>query len=189
MLIPGDPAAISYRSLAALVRDADLVVVASADEVSDGPDFEDEYGNIVHLASLTMRVEQVVRGSIRTLQPGSLTVRTWLGVGDPGGYDYADLFAQLAASPPTGRAVLFLANMQSLNRRMGGPPDHPAADPNAYQILGGQGFLRDRGGRVEPPQLSEDALATMAGRWQEELRGRPFDEVVRAVEAVAAADA
>ena len=186
MLIPGDPASISYRSPAALMRDADLVVVATTGELTEGPDFTDEYGNVIHLASLTLNVERVLRGTVKTREPGTLTLRTWLGVGDPGGYDYADTFASLATSPISGRGVFFLANMAALNTRMGGPPDHPAADPYAYQIQGGQGFLRDVGGRVEPPRLSEDALFTMAGRWQEDLRGQPFDALVRSLDAIAA---
>ena len=190
MLIPGDPASISYRSPAALMRDADLVVIATTGELIEGPDFTvtNESGRvaIVHLASLTLNVERVLRGTVKTREPGTLTLRMWLGVGDPGGNDYADTFESLAASPISGRGVFFLANLAALNTRMGGPPDHPAVDPYAYQIQGGQGFLRDVGGRVEPPRLSEDALFTMAGRWQEDLRGQPFDALVRSLDAIAA---
>lgn len=190
MLIPGDPASVSYRSPAALMRDSDVVVMATVGELTDGPDFTTPggtgAGSIVHLASLTLNVERVLRGTVKTREPGTLTLRIWLGVGDPGGYDYADTFASLATSPISGRGVFFLANMAALNTRMGGPPDHPAADPYAYQIQGGQGFLRDVGDRVEPPRLSEDALFTMAGRWQEDLRGQPFDALVRSLDAIAA---
>lgn len=190
MLIPGDPASISYRSPAALMRASDVVVLATMGELIEGPDFTvtSETGrvDIVHQASLTLKVERVIRGTVKTREPGTLTLRTWFGVGDPGGYDYADTFASLAASPMSGRGVFFLANMAALNTRSGGPPDHPAADPYAYQIQGGQGFLRDVGGRIEPPRLSEDALFTMAGRWQEDLRGQPFDQAVRSLEAIAA---
>ncbi len=186
LLIPGDPASISYPSLAAIVRDADVVVIASPGKLVKGPDFTDEYGNVIYLASLTLNVERVLSGTVRTKEPGTLTLRTWLGVGDSGGDGYGAEFARLFASRPSGRAVFFLANMAALNKRMGGPPDHPAADPYAYQILGGQGFLRDIGGRTEPPQLSEDALTGMAGRWQIALRGRLFDEVVAEIATIEA---
>lgn len=183
MLIPGDPASISYPSLAAIVSDADVVVIASPGKLVKGPDFTDEYGNVIYLASLTLNVERVISGTVATKAPGTLTLRTWLGVGDPGGDNYGAEFARLVASRPSGRAVFFLANMAALNKRMGGPPDHPAADPYAYQILGGQGFLRDVGGQTEPPQLSEDALNRMAGRWQLALTGRRFVEVVAEIAA------
>lgn len=186
LLIPGDPAAISYPSLEAIVRAADLVVVASPTNLVKGPDFTDEYGNVIYLVSLTLDVERVLSGSVATKEPGSLTLRTWLGVGDPGGDAYEAEFERLIDCRPSGRAVFFLANMAAENERMGGPPDHPAADPYAYQILGGQGFLRDVAGRVERPQLSEDALRRMAGRWQLALQGRSFDEVVAEVAALAA---
>jgi hypothetical protein len=133
-----------------------------------------------------LNVEQVIRGVVRTKVPGSITLRTWLGVGDPGGYDYGDDFARLAASRPSDRGLFILANMAEWARKVGGSPDHPTADPYVYQILGGQGFLRDVGGLALPPRLCDDALATMAGTWQEDLRGRPFDETVRALEAIAA---
>ncbi len=177
MLIPGDPASISYPSLVAITRDADAVVIATPGELVKGPDFTDESGNVIYLASLRLNVERVIRGTVKTTEPGTLTLRTWLGV-DPGGYDYGAEFARLVASQPSGRGVFFLANMAALNERMGGPSDHFQADPYAYQILGGQGFLRDVGGLAEPPRLSDDALDIMAGTWQTALRGRSFDEVV-----------
>ena len=92
----------------------------------------------------------------------------------------------MLADPPRGRTVFFLSNMAEWVRKLGGSLEQPSADPYAYQVLGGQGFLRDLGGRGQPARLSDDALATMAGTWQEDLRGRPFDETVRALEAIAA---
>ena len=185
MLIPGDPASISYPSLATLARDADAIVIASPGALVKGPDFTDEYGNVIYLASLTLNVERVFRGTVSTREPGLLTLRFGLGVGDPGGYDYGDNFSRLVASHLSGRAIFFLANMAALNKRMGGPADHFQADPYAYQILGGQGFLRDVNARIEPPALSPDTLATMAGTWQSDLRGRPFAEVVQSLDRIA----
>lgn len=185
MLIPGDPASISYPSLAELARDADAVVIASPGALVKGPDFTDEYGNVIHLATLTLNVERLIRGSIKTRQPGTLALWISLGVGDPGGYDYAEYFARLLDAKPSGRAIFHLKNMAAWNEKMGGPADHPQADPYAYQILGGQGFLRDVNARIEPPALSPDTLATMAGTWQSDLRGRPFAEVVQSLDRIA----
>lgn len=186
MLIPGDPTSISYRSPAALMRDADLVVVGRLGGVRAGPDNADKYGVVAYLASVTLDVERVIRGTLVTREPGTLTLWVVIGIGD-GGSDFSAQVDQFATSVPRGeRAVLFLVNMAAKAGRNDFPADDPQADPYAYQILGGQGFLRDVGGRVEPPGLSADALAIMAGRWQEDLRGRPFDQVVRSLEAIAA---
>lgn len=106
MLIPGDPASISYRSPAALMRDSDVVVLATVGELTEGPDFTDEYGNVIHLASLTLNVERVIRGTVKTREPGTLTLRTWLGVGDPGGNNYADTLTSLATSSLSGKGRL-----------------------------------------------------------------------------------
>jgi len=181
-LIPGDPAAVSYPSIAAIASDADVVVVGTPGRLTKGPEFVDEYGNTVYLASLSLRVERVIFGNVQTKEPGTLTIRTWLGVGDKDN-DFESEFARIAAAPLSGRAIFFLANMAALNQRMGGPKDHPSADPYAYQILGGQGFLREVAGKAEPPRLPAEALAAMAGRWQIDLKGRSFDEVVELVAA------
>ena len=188
MLIPGDPGSVSYPSLAAIAMDSDAVVIASPGELVKGPDFPDEYGNTIHLASLTLNVDRVIRGSVSTRQPGTLTLRFWLGVGDAGGYDYGDVFASLAASKPAGRAIFYLANMAALNTRMGGSPDHWQADPYGYQVLGGQGYLRDVNGLVVPPRVPDEALSRMAGTWQTKLRGRSFDDVVSTLDAIAKAN-
>jgi hypothetical protein len=185
MLIPGDPGSVSFLSLAAIAVASDAVVIASPGVLVKGPDFPDEYGNVIHLATLTLNIERVIRGTVETKQPGTLALRFWLGVGDTGGYDYTDVFARLAGSKPSGRAILYLANMAALNERMGGPPDHWQADPYAYEILGGQGYLREVDGLIEPPSVPGEALARMAGAWQTELRGRPFDEVVASLDAIA----
>ena len=64
MLIPFDPASISYPSLAAIAGDADAVVIASPGELVKGPTFVDKYGNDIYLASLTLDVERVIRGMV-----------------------------------------------------------------------------------------------------------------------------
>lgn len=185
MLIPGDPGSVSYRSLTAIAVDSDAVVIAAPGDLVKGPDFPDEYGNVIHLATLTLTVDRVIRGTVKTRQPGTLALRFWLGVGDAGGYDYGDVFTRLAASKPSGRAIFYLANTAALNARMGGPPDQWQADPYAYQVLGGQGYLRDVDGLIVPPRVPEEALSRMAGSWQIELSGRPFDEVVASLDAIA----
>jgi len=186
MLIPGDPASISYPSLSAIARDADVVVVATPGELVKGPANADEYGITAYMATLTLNIERVVRGKVNSRQPGTLALWVLLGVGDSR-YDYQAEFDRLLGNVPRGRTIFFLSNMAEWTRKFGGSPDQPAADPYAYEVLGGQGFLRELNGKLEPARLSNDALATMAGRWQEDLRGRPFDETVRALEAIAAA--
>lgn len=184
MLIPFDPASISYSSLAAIARDADAVVIASPGELVKGPTFVDKYGNDIHLASLTLDVERVIRGMVNTKRLGTLTLWIPLSV-STSGYGYAEYFDNLAASAPSGRAIFHLKNMAEWARKFGAPLDDPQADPYAYQILGGQGFLREIDGLAKPPLLSGDALATMAGTWQLDLQGDPFDEVVHTLDAIA----
>ena len=183
-LIMGDPGAVSYPSLAAIARDADAIVIASPGKLVKGPDHKDAYGNVIYLATLTLNIERVIQGTIITRQPGTLTLQIWLGVGGPDGYDYSDHFERLVASGPSGRAILFLANAAVWNKKFGGPTDHFMADPDFYQINGGQGYLRDVNGLIEPPRVSEEALATMAGTWQSDLRGRSFEDAIHALEAL-----
>ena len=183
-LIMGDAGAVSYPSLAASARDADAIVIASPGKLVKGPDHKDEYGNVIHLATLKLNIERVIQGTIITRHPGMLTLQIWLGVGGPDGYDYSDHFERLVASRPSGRAILLLANAAVWNKKFGGPADHFMADPYFYQINGGQGYLRDVNGLIEPPRVSEEALATMAGTWQSDLRGGPFEAAVHALEAL-----
>ncbi|MDA8237358.1 MAG: hypothetical protein M0T75_05665 [Chloroflexi bacterium] len=182
-LVPGDPAAVSYSSMEAILADADAVVLASLGNLTRGPAYADKYGNVSYWGVLTLEVDRVLHGSLDTKTPGTVALLVFLGVG--GATDtYDDRLAQLMAAKPAERGIFFLSNMAEWVRRSGGATDLPEADPHLCEVLGGQGFLRDVGGLVEPPHLSPDQLATMAGRWQEALRGRPFAEVVSAIAAV-----
>lgn len=182
-LVPGDPAAISYPSLDAIVRAADVTLVARLGELQRGPVFVDEYDMASYWGLLTLEVEDIVRGSAKMRSKGAVTVLVLLGVGRPG-ESFEDRYPQLAESKPAGRGVFFLSNMAAWVERFGGDPDSAEADPYLHEVLGGQGYLREVDGVVQPPLLTSDELDAMAGTWQEALRGADFDDVVAEIAAL-----
>lgn len=177
-LVPGDPGAITYASLQAIVKDASAVVVASLGELERGPTYADEYGNVIYFGALTLKVQRVLYGDVTTKNPGTAKVLILLGVGDAT-YAFEDRLASLQAAIPVERGIFFLVNMVDWVARTGGDASRPEADPYSYEVLGGQGFLRDVGGKVQPPLWSTSG-------WPQSLRGRVFDEVVAQIAAIVA---
>ncbi len=72
--------------------------------------------------------------------------------------------------------ILFLVNLGDWAKRFGVPAETPGVDPDVYLLLGGQSFLRNVGGVIEPGPIPG---------WQQESRGRSFTEAIVQVEAAA----
>jgi hypothetical protein len=169
-LIPGEPEAITYDSVAGIKADASAVIVGRIGSVSAGPDFQDQYGNTTHLATIMIDIEEVLKGPVVEADPGRLKLWTVAGVGT-GEFPNEGGAERLASALPRERAVFFTVNMAELVEQLGGPADVPQADPEAYEVLGGNGFIREVDGAAEPP-------AWVSAGWPAEFRGRRFDEVV-----------
>ena len=71
-LVPGDPAAVSYSSMEAILADADAVVLASLGKLTRGPAYADKYGNVSYWGVLTLEVDRVLHGSLDTKTPERL---------------------------------------------------------------------------------------------------------------------
>lgn len=177
-LIPGDPEAVSYGTLAALVSASDAVVVGTVSGISSGPTVEDSYTNIIYWATLTIRVDEILAGSVRSSEPGVIRVSLLLGVGDKD-HDFDERYQQFAGSLPQERAMLFLSNNQEWAKEYGIPLDSPEANPFEYRVLGGQGYLREVGGLAVLPERP-------VGDWPNAFDRVPFEDVVAAVRGAAA---
>ena len=172
-LISGEPAAVTYPSLAELKAASSAVIVGRIASVEPGPDSEDEDGNISRKATVMIDIEDVLVGQVTEAEPGVMKLRTVVGWGTAvdanlGGAERLD------AGLPRERAILFVLNVAVYMERMGIPPDSPLSDSEAYRIVGGYGFIRDVDGVAEPP-------AWITSEWPADFRGRPFDEVVEEV--------
>ncbi|OGO51382.1 MAG: hypothetical protein A2V84_07190 [Chloroflexi bacterium RBG_16_70_13] len=179
-MVPGDPEAISYPTLDAIVSASDAVVTGTASSIAPGPTVEDPYHNIIYLATVTFRLDDVVAGSVRSVEPGTIAVSLLLGVGDAA-HDFDWRYEQFASSLPSDRVVMFLSNNQEWAKQYDFPLDSPEADPMHYRVVSGQGYFRELDGRVVLP-------AQPIGEWPKAFDGLPFVELVAAVRASVAAN-
>lgn len=174
-LFDGDPDFATCPSLQAAM-DSDAIVVGSFAGLERGPTYTDEYGNVIFMGALTLKVDRVLHGEVKTKTPGTLVVLLNLGFAfaehepDP----WQDRLASLQAAMPPGRGVFFLANMAAWVAKTGGDSKRSEADPYLYMVLSSQGYLRDVSGKVEPPSWH-------ASGWPESLRARSFNEVVNEI--------
>lgn len=172
-LVNGDPEAVTYNAIADIAHNSDAVVVGTVQSVEKGPNLTDQYGTVGYYATVIVDVERGVAGSQKPSPSESIKIWAFLGAGDPS-YDYSDTYTQLASSIPDERVLLFLANTVSWAKRVGAQDTDSMVDPDAFIVLGGQGYLRDVDGKVAGPAIS-------AG-WPKTVVGRAFDAVVRSVE-------
>jgi len=178
-MVPGDPEAVSYLTLDDIVAASDAVVTGTVSGIAPGPTVEDPYHNIIYWATVRFLVDDVLAGSVRSVEPGTIAVTLLLGVGDAE-HDFDWRYEPLARSLPSDRVVMFLSNNQEWAKQYGFPLDSPEADPMHYSILGGQGYFREIDGRVVLP-------AQPVGEWPKAFDGLPFDQLVAAVRAAEAA--
>jgi len=172
-LVTGDPEAVTFQSLAEIADAADAVVIGVIQTIESGPHLTDEYGVTGHYATAIVEIDRVLRAGTGTGPGEVVRVWTFLGAGT-GEDDYSAEYELLASSVDRARAILFLANTVEWARFVGADPTSGMVDPEAFIILGGQGYLRDVGGKVAAPVVGDG--------WPEALVGRRFSDAVRAVE-------
>jgi len=169
----------SFKSIDDIVGVSDVVVIATVQDVAKGRTIPvPETGETEYMATMTLRIDDVVRGSINSPadKPGTIQVETLLSFSPPGA-----LLDAMVQSAPTGRQVLlFLANRTADVLRHGLPKTHPAAADDQYFLLTGiEGYVRNVNGLST---ISREADVD----WLRALGGRPFTEAVAASRAAAA---
>jgi hypothetical protein len=173
-LAAGDPGAVTYESLASLIKDADGAILGSFVSVTPGPNYDDEYGNRSYYATVTVAVHRILQGSIAT-RDNRAQLAVFMGAGRIG--DDASAFAVLAdnlkASMPSEQGILFVNSMAAWDKRFTHESSSPY-DPSLYQVESGQGFLRDAAGIVRQGD-------GVAGAWLAALDGQRFTDVVVAI--------
>ena len=157
-------AAERFSSLGDLTRSSDIVIIGRIVRVDAGRQFGDPQVDVVHYAAATISVDAVVRGE----KPAGRFV---LELQMPDGQGAREALA-LNAALPTDRAVFFLRSKSAVARRAGMTVARQAAGQGYYMLVLPAVVVVDRGG-----------MATIAPNadlptYIEELRGRPFDEVI-----------
>lgn len=167
-----DPDFITFESLDEIVDRSDAVVVGMIVGIESGPPNEDEYGNLIFTATFRIKIDTILHGKVLESSPDHLSVSKFLGLARVGDrYDFDDRFAQFERSLPMDQAIIFLLNTVAFAGRIGSevPSD---LDPTAYQLNGGQAYVRDVDGLATVPSLTG---------WPASLDGGSFDAAVEAV--------
>jgi hypothetical protein len=173
-LVAGGPDAVTYGSLAAVVKDADGVILGSFSSVEPGPNYDDEYGNRSYYATVTIAVDRILQGSIAT-KDDKAQLAVFLGAGRVGAdaSAFSALADDLKASMPSEQGVFFVNNMAEWDKRFTHKSTSPY-DASLYQIESGQGFIRDSAGLAKQGN-------GVAGAWLAALDGQRFTDVVAAI--------
>jgi hypothetical protein len=169
----------SFKSMDDIVAASDVVVIATVQGVAKGRTIPvPETGETEYMATMTLRIDDVVRGSVNspTDKPGTMQVETLLSFSPPG-----TLLDAMIQSAPKGRQVLlFLGNRTADVLRHGLPKTHPAAADDQYFLLTGiEGYVRNVDG---VSAVSREADVD----WLRALEGRPFTDAAAASRAAAA---
>ncbi len=170
-LFNGEPEAVSYSSLDAMIKDSGLVLLGSFADVTAGPDSDAGSGPTNYMATIDLKVAKVLRGTLPADASGTVAVVTFLGTGPTGAVSpYTGFIANLKASMPNERGVFFLENPVAYYSRFD-PTAKERYDPTVYQVTSVQGLFRDAAGVAQLP-------ATASGSWITTYAGKPFDTVV-----------
>jgi hypothetical protein len=181
-LFNGEPEAVTYSSLAEMVKDSDLVVLGSFAGVTAGPDSDAGSGETNYMATVTVKVTKVLRGTVSASTDETVPVVFLLGTGRTGNESpYTTFIANLKASMPAERGVFFLQNLVAYYSRFD-PTAKSRYDPTVYQVTSVQGLFRDTAGKVDMP-------ATATGAWIATYKGKSFDTVVSQLASACAAAA
>jgi hypothetical protein len=165
--------------MAEIVEASDVVVVATVRDVSEGRKIPvPETGETEYMATMTLSVDEVVRGTVHPPVGGSglIQVEALVSFTPPGSL----LGALVESAPRKSQVLLFLGNRAADAARHGLPKNHPAAADDQYFLLTGiEGYVRNVSGLSV---VSREADVD----WLRALDGRPFAEVLASSRAGAA---
>lgn len=165
-LFSGDPDFTAFLSIGALIKYSDAVVLASLESVSAGKSY-DAGGLIEFNAIVTIHVERVLHGS---LSATTVPINVVLGFSMD---TYGPLLAQLKASMPHERGILFLQNLASWEKQMTGSSTS-RYDPSLYSVISAQGIIREANGVARP-------ALNAPGAWPQTFKGQSFGAVTSQV--------
>lgn len=166
------PTSFHYDSLEALTSDSHLIVRGRIIGFTEGSTEPfDQTLDAIPAVFAIVQVEEVIFGTPASKEPGRILVARL-------GFAVAQ-----DASPPPEEVVLFLKNYAQMRADFGAPPALDKDDaylyarPNAYQAV-----YVNREGRLflpRPPAYWQEDF----GRFPDDMRDLPFDEVVNLIEA------
>jgi hypothetical protein len=166
-LFSGDPDFTEYSSIGALLKDSNVVVLASLESVAAGKSYDAGSGLIEYNATVTIHVERVLHGS---LSETTVPINVVLGFSID---TYEPLLDQLKASMPHERGILLLRNLASWEKQMTGSSTSKY-DPSLYCVISAQGIIREANGLARP-------ALNAPGAWPQTLKGQSFGDVTSQV--------
>lgn len=152
------------RSLRELTRSADAVVRGEIVSLQPGRIFGDPSGDALHYASATLRVDDLLSGSLPGRHAAQLTLEIPL-------FDGPESIASL---PAWGEGVFFLRNKGESARASGLSPTVQASESEFYRLMTFGSLIVNADGLA----LTDTDTPFLA-----DLGGRPFGGVVREVHA------
>lgn len=167
-LFSGDPDFTAFQSIGALLKDSDAVVLASLESVSAGKSYDAGSDLTEYNATVTIHVERVLHGS---LSATTVPINVVLGLSKRD--EYQPLLAQLKASMPHERGILFLQNLASWEKQMTGSSTSKY-DPSLYCVISAQGIIREANGVAKP-------ALNAPGAWPQAFKGQGFGAIVSQV--------
>lgn len=145
-MFSGDPSTVTYRSRDARLAEAEVVVVGSAVAVTRGREIPGGPGSrTAYMANVSIRISDLIKGKVVSSVDGVLTLETLAGVS--GSFPEA-VFDRLVRSRSAEQALLILVSRDGWLRMLNAPAGTPGGGRDLYMVLGGQGVVRNVGGRA-----------------------------------------
>jgi hypothetical protein len=166
-MVSGDPQAVVYPTKEAMVKDAEVIVVGAVEAIEPGRALSGGAELTAYMVNVSVRVDEVVKGSVVSSKDGYLTLETLAGVSNQ---FPTELFDRLVRSRSSQRGLLMLVSRDEWLVRTGAPEGTPGGGRDLYKLLGGQAFSREVADRTSPSPFVS---------WADQERGRPFADVVR----------
>ena len=154
-----------HASLAQLTRSSDAVVRGTIVAVSPGRAFGDTAGGALHYAATTIRVDELLAGSLAP-RAREITLEVPL-------FDGRDSIETMEAGLHGGEGIFFLRNKGTSARNAGMSPAAQQADAAFHRLVVFGAVVANAGGFAES---GEDGLGVLA-----QLNGATFDEAIRRV--------
>lgn len=165
-----------FDSLRDMTDSVDLVVVGRMTAAAPGRVVAGPEDAPLSFLTVTFAVDEVIRGSVESREPGSIEVEFFLP--SPGVLD------TVVANVPSDRQLLFLLNGAAMDRQAGKPVTDQERDRYTYLLPNFQAVLRDIDGVASRPPVPEEDRADFPA----ELNGERFDDLVTRIRHLVATD-
>lgn len=155
-----------HASLTGLARSSDAVVRGTIVDVSPGRAFGDTAGAALHYAATTVRVDELLVGSLPSAQAREVTLEIPL-------FEGRDSIESIEARLPGGEGIFFLRNKGTSARDAGMSWAAQQADAAYHRLVVFGAVVANAGGVAD---AGDDDLGVLA-----HLNGVTFDEAIRRV--------